>query len=98
MSLSGAEDQETKDKITEGIMTNHPSDAKAVHVVSDTVGAIFTVCHDGGAVLISGTGSNCTLVNADESTANCGGWGHMIGDEGSGRQTSFLLKNHFPEK
>jgi N-acetylglucosamine kinase-like BadF-type ATPase len=39
-----------------------------------------------GVALISGTGSNCLGRSRDGRTARVGGWGTLLGDEGSGYQ------------
>jgi N-acetylglucosamine kinase-like BadF-type ATPase len=65
-----------------------------IHIGNDTLAPIFTAFHKGGIVVISGTGSNCVLINPIEEsshieslseikTFNSGGWGNMLGDEGS---------------
>jgi len=48
----------------------------------------------GGAVIISGTGSNSLLINPDSSIKRCGGYGHILGDEGSGKINTIF--NSFP--
>jgi N-acetylglucosamine kinase-like BadF-type ATPase len=54
-------------------------------VVNDVVGAWATATGARpGVGAISGTGSNVFGVGADGRTWRAGGWGHLLGDEGSG--------------
>lgn len=66
-----------------------------IYVANDTLAPIFTAFDNGGLVVISGTGSKCVLVNPindfshmrsfdDILSLSSGGWGNMLGDEGSG--------------
>nr|CAD7602260.1 unnamed protein product [Timema genevievae] len=83
MSLSGCEQEETNHKLKQGLLSKYPKLSLQYMVCSDTVGSIATALDKGGIVVIAGTGSNALLLNPDGSVHRCGGWGHMLGDEGS---------------
>lgn len=99
LSMSGADEKESQIQITEQYKKTYPGDCGDVFVASDTWGALFTATPTGGIVLIAGTGSNCQLINPDNTTCRCGGWGHLIGDEGSAMWiTQLALKTVFDEE
>lgn len=82
LCMSGCEEEETNRELEATILAQYPTLARLVTIASDTYGSIATSCRKGGIVLISGTGSNALLVNPDGSIRRCGGWGHILGDEG----------------
>jgi len=89
LSLSGCEVAETMEELRCRLIELHPNLTASCAVASDTVGTLLTASGDGGMVLIAGTGSNALLQNPGaEGTERCGGWGHMIGDEGSAYSVS----------
>jgi N-acetylglucosamine kinase len=83
MSLSGSDTPEPQAAIIATLKEKFPRLAANVTVCSDTLGGVYTGSGNGGVVLIAGTGSNCRLVNPNNTEFNCGGWGHFMGDEGS---------------
>jgi N-acetylglucosamine kinase-like BadF-type ATPase len=56
-----------------------------VEIDNDAINALYSGSTNGvGIALISGTGSICIAVNSSGEQMRVGGWGYLIGDEGSG--------------
>lgn len=88
LSLSGCEDEATNAELLKGFYEDHSSLSKEYVVGSDTECAVAAVSEHGGIVCISGTGSNTVFIGPDGSKIQCGGWGHLISDEGSAWELS----------
>jgi len=57
---------------------------QAVHIVPDALVALVAGAPDGvGIVVVAGTGSIAYGVDPEGETARSGGWGYLLGDEGS---------------
>src|SRR5262245_29649631 len=70
------------DTVAEHVRSTHPA---SWIVINDVVGAWATATGAGpGVGVISGTGSHVFGVGRDGRAWRAGGWGHLLGDEGSG--------------
>jgi N-acetylglucosamine kinase len=83
LSLSGCEHEETNQELVNGLKDSYPNLSKVFAVGSDTEGSVATTSNCGGITCIAGTGSNTLLLNPDGTRVQCGGWGNLLGDEGS---------------
>jgi N-acetylglucosamine kinase-like BadF-type ATPase len=83
LSIAGAANADVRDAL---IKWAHAARiAQQVAIVSDFLPVLAAGTSDCvGVALVSGTGSSAFARNADGRTARCGGWGYLLGDEGSG--------------
>ena len=77
-------DREDDDTIVRGIMRRLGFRNNALVVNDALIALVAGAGDDPGVVLISGTGSIAYGVNQDGFAARSGGWGYVLGDEGSG--------------
>jgi N-acetylglucosamine kinase-like BadF-type ATPase len=82
LGIAGVDQTDNKDLIRN--MLRRLGLRQAVRIVNDAVIALVAGAPEGsGIVVISGTGSIAYGVSPDGSTARSGGWGYLLGDEGS---------------
>ena len=65
-----------------------------VNVVHDARLVLAAAGLDAGVALIAGTGSVAWGCRADGTEARAGGWGHLLGDEGSGYRVALDAVRH----
>ncbi|VDN60796.1 unnamed protein product [Dracunculus medinensis] len=83
MGMAGAEDEARNEVIVNFLNENYGDIATSFYLTSDSLMSLKTA-FDSGVVLIAGTGSTCRLLKKDGTVHGVGGWGHQIGDGGSG--------------
>lgn len=82
--LSGAGSEYARYKVKQ-LMTNELPKTVTTYVEPDTINALYSGTYgEAGIVQISGTGSITYCVNEAGVHDRIGGWGYLLGDEGSG--------------
>lgn len=82
--ISGAGSKQSASLVSEVIRFTLPSDVKVI-VEPDSVNALYAgTFGKPGIVQISGTGSITFGINENNQQGRVGGWGYLLGDEGSG--------------
>lgn len=79
---AGADTRDGRDRLAALLSRQFPG--ARIRVVHDTRIILAAGGLDAGAVLISGTGSAAWARTGDGREARAGGWGYLLGDEGSG--------------
>lgn len=83
LGLAGV-DRQSEGTTVRAIMSRIGASARVVVVNDALVALVAGVDEEPGVVIICGTGSIAYGRNARNEAARAGGWGHVLGDEGSG--------------
>jgi glucosamine kinase len=70
--------------VIRGLMRRIGHKARVMIANDALIALVAGVAHDPGVVIIAGTGSIAYGRNAQDEAARAGGWGYVLGDEGSG--------------
>lgn len=82
-ALAGAGRAHAREAVSAALRERRP--ASLVHVTTDAEAAFYDALGDGpGILVIAGTGSVVRARNAAGELLRVGGWGQVLGDEGSG--------------
>ena len=77
-------DRADDDRIVRGIMRRLGFRSRTLVVNDALIALVAGVGDDPGVVIIAGTGSIAYGANQERQAARSGGWGYVLGDEGSG--------------
>jgi len=82
LSVAGAADPTIADEVVRRL--RDAKIAQQITVVSDVLPVLAAGVEGAGVALIAGTGSVACGRAEDGRTIRCGGWGYLLGDDGSG--------------
>ncbi len=97
---AGLDHQDQRQKLTSVLSRNFSTDH--ISVYTDLLAAVRCTGKQRGIVCILGTGSNSCYYDGDQILQHYGGWGYLLGDEGSGADLGkellkMLMHKQLPE-
>jgi N-acetylglucosamine kinase-like BadF-type ATPase len=98
ISLSGASDPQGQEEFRAALRRKFSNADLPIHVESDssaTLNAAYPEEHMSGLLVIAGTGSVYLARTTDGEIVKIGGWGRLLGDEGSGYWVGIQALRHY---
>ncbi|XP_075210407.1 N-acetyl-D-glucosamine kinase-like [Lycorma delicatula] len=83
LCLSGCDSDKICREMKHGLLRKYPAITDNYFICHRLIGILTSSIYDAGIVLDVTTGTHSLLMNLSGSTYRTGGWGHILGDEGS---------------